>query len=333
MGEEHGGIEMISHDMVHTFVSCFLSRRDDYAVQQLSGRYLRANRPVTQRAVHDHLAGAQTLGTYVIDEWGLCRYAVFDADGADGLQVLLDLSWRLLDEGIPSYLEASRRGGHLWVLLGRLYLASVVRRWLLPLCPEGVEFYPKQDEGCGYGSLIRLPLGVHLRSGCRYPFLVWSPDDEQLVPVAGSVADTLQWLAMSERATVPTPVLAAALAPHAAVFPGTHPSLAAVARSAPHTAPTLSIQDWCRAHDPFTVIGRYVRLDRRGMGCCPFGEHHRNGRDTHPSFRVYPPRSDTGSCWYCYTAQEGGTLFDFLLRYHGLDAATLWRRLRAGDTL
>ncbi|MGI9057113.1 MAG: TOTE conflict system archaeo-eukaryotic primase domain-containing protein [Ktedonobacteraceae bacterium] len=321
---------MISHDVLQHFVSRFISRRDDYALQQPTGRYLRANRPLMQNMLRRHVDGVETVGTYVMDERGMCRYAVFDADSANGLDVLLLLSWQLVEEGIPSYLEQSRRGGHLWVLLDGLYPASVVRRWLLPLCPAGVEFYPKQDEGCGYGSLIRLPLGLHLRSGCRYPFLAWSDEEGHLVPVASSVGDTLQWLAMAERVAVPTALLAAQLAPCDALSSPTHPSLATAIRVSTRAPSTMTIHDWCLTQDAATVIGHYVALDYRGMGCCPFGEHHRSGRDTHPSFRVYAPRSATASCWYCYTAQQGGNLFDFLSRYYGLDTRTLWHHILSG---
>ena len=48
--------------------------------------------------------------------------------------------------------------------------------------------------------------------------------------------------------------------------------------------------------DAFTLIGRYVKLDRRGMACCPFGEHHHHGQDRHPSFRVYTPSTPGGNC-------------------------------------
>ena len=73
-----------------------------------------------------------------MNEQGLCRYAVFDADGDDGLDVLLHVQTGLANDGVPSYLEASRRGGHLWVLLDGMYPASEVRRWLLPYCPMGI---------------------------------------------------------------------------------------------------------------------------------------------------------------------------------------------------
>jgi DNA primase len=83
--------------------------------------------------------------------------------------------------------------------------------------------------------------------------------------------------------------------------------------------------------DPYTLIGCYVPLDSRGMGCCPFGEHHDDGRDTHPSFRVYMPATPGGCCWHCYTWGKGGNVFNFLALYLGLDARTLWSRMQAGE--
>ena len=46
---------------------------------------------------------------------------------------------------------------------------------------EGVEIFPKQDSvGKGVGSLIRLPFGVHRKSGKRYGF--YTPGGERLAP-------------------------------------------------------------------------------------------------------------------------------------------------------
>ena len=183
---------MITDSLLNEYSRLFVSRRDDYAIQQMNGRYLRVGSPLTKTALHNHLDGTESLGTYVIDERGRCRFAVFDADAYNGLEVLLGVQGQLADDGVPSYLERSRRGGHLWVLLSTPVLASHIRSWLLPYCPAGVEFYPKQDEGNGYGSLIRLPLGVHLLSGCRYPFVEWMPGG--LVEVAPTINEMIEWL-------------------------------------------------------------------------------------------------------------------------------------------
>src|SRR5215469_5490609 len=157
------------------FIDTFVSRSNDFALQRSDGGYVRVGRPLVEQDVRAHLAGAHTLGSYVIDEHGNCRYAVFDADSDDGLDRLHAVQCQLRASGISSYLEQSRRGGHLWVLLAVPARASLVRAWLLPFCPAGVEFYPKQDEGRGYGSLIRVPFGVHRLTGKRYPFVEWEP--------------------------------------------------------------------------------------------------------------------------------------------------------------
>lgn len=186
------------------------------------------------------------------------------------------------------------------------------------MCPKGIEFYPKQAEGAGYGSLIRLPLGVHLRSGRRYPFVVWTARGP--VAVARSVSETLAWLATIQRADVP--VLPTPTHPRAQE---TWPSKTWRSHQ-PTRAGT--IRDWCAQQDPWRVIGAYVDLNSQGVGSCPFGWHHAHGRDTHASFKVYDPEPTSNYCWYCYTWQQGGSVFDFLRYWHGLDAREMWKRIQ-----
>ena len=326
----------MNKDQLRLFANLFVSRRDDYAVQQADGRYLRAGRPLTYSTLLRHLRGAETIGTYVIDERGLCRFALFDDDtDSDDLEervkTLVGVQARLHMEGIPSSLEGSRRGAHLWVLCSRLVPASQLRRWLLPYCPAGVEFFPKQDEDTReYGSLVRLPLGVHRRSNCRYWFFSWHEDTRlHLVPTARSVSESLAWLPRLQRAVVPD--LETLSQAHNGMGDDTPQSLAKN-----DTLPVLlpsgtTIQVWCASQDPFAVIGRYVQLDRRGLGCCPFGKHHSDGKDSHPSLRVYQPKRVGGSCWYCYVWERGGNLFDFLCYWHDVSAKTLWHRILTGE--
>jgi len=324
-------------ETLRTYGTLFVSRRDDYASQQADGRYRRAGHKLTYAAVQAHLDGLVTLGTYVIDEQGCCRFAVFDDDRegvtlTDRLARLLNVQRRLLGDGLPSLLEQSRRGGHLWVLTDRRVPASHLRRVLLPYCPAGVEFFPKQDEGGGYGSLIRLPLGVHQRSGRRYGFVRWDESHGRLVAVARDVAGTLSWLSTVERAALPA--LSPTPAGDSPTLPQQHTLI--VSKNPFIAAPTLapatpSIRVWSASRDPVAVIGRYVPLDARGLGCCPFGEHHRNGKDSHPSFRVYQPRGDGLSCWYCYAWGKGGTLFDFFCAWYNITPRELWRRILAGE--
>jgi hypothetical protein len=315
--------------VLQRYCSLFVGRRDDYAVQLADGRYRRVGRPFTLQVLRAHLRGTLTAGTYVRDARGRCRFAVFDADMPDGLAVLAQLQRCLADRGLVSYLEASRRGGHLWLFLAEYLLASQLRAWLLPLCPAGVEFYPKQDEGPGYGSLLRLPLGVHRLSGYRYRFLVW--DGAQLQPVVPTFAATLSWLADIQRVPVPGSGLPSA-APRGPVAGCTqHTSLARPTGHTWDTGTAPTIRAWGAEQDALQVIGHYIALDASGLGRCPFGWHHQSGQDRHPSFRVYAPAQPGGSCWYCYAWHQGGTLFDFLCQYLGLDARTLWQRIQRGE--
>jgi hypothetical protein len=327
---------MLSDRLVNGFAAQVIGRWTDYAVQRADGRYVRVGQHLTPALVGRHLAGEITIGTYVVDELGRCGYAVFDADQPDGLVVLAGVQGRLAAAGIPSVLEASRRGGHLWVLLRQWVSAAWVRAQMQPFCPPGVELYPKQDalSGAGYGSLIRVPLGVHRLTGRRYPLVLWQQG--RAVPVAGpsDVAGQVRWLRAQGGWAVPGGVGGVALPPSTplgtAARPVPGPSMTHTPASA-DARPWPTIAAWCAAHDPVAVIGRYVALDQRGLGCCPFGEHHRAGRDMHPSLRVYQPARPGGTCWHCYTWGQGGSLFDFLRRSHGLDARTLWARIRAGE--
>jgi CHC2 zinc finger len=326
----------IQHESLRLFANLFVSRRDDYAMQQADGRYLRAGRPVTYSTLFAHLLGSLTIGTYVIDERGMCRFALFDDDreGDDleeRVKTLVAVQQQLRAVSIPAYLEGSRRGCHLWVCCDRLVPASQLRRWLLPYCPAGVEFFPKQDEGTRqYGSLVRLPLGVHRRSNCRYWFFSWDAEARlHLAPVARGVSNSLAWLPRLQRAVVPD--LDTLPPSQNGTGVDTPQSLAkTVMRPAPLLSAT-TIHAWCASQNPFEVIGRYVQLDRRGVGCCPFGDHHADGKDNHPSFKVYQPQRAGGSCWYCYVWGRGGTLFDFLCSWHGVSAKALWHRILTGE--
>ncbi len=317
--------------LLNPWLTYCLGRTDDYALQQADGRYLRAGAPVSYEAMMQHLQGMITIGTYVINEHGLCHFAVFDDDAADGLRTLHTLQTSLAGLGVVSYLELSRRGAHLWVFLAEPMEPLALRRWLLLYCPAGVEFYPKQDAltpARPYGSLVRLPLGVHQRSGQRYPFV--EVVNGAVVPLAASVCDLLALFPAFERVPVPQLVPVAAGAPVSQSIPADIPFQppSGVQAVAPQ-----SIRDWCLTQDPLAVIGRYVALDSKGLGCCPFGWHHGDGVDTHPSLYVYRPTVPNLRCWYCHTWRQGGSLFDFLRYYYGLEARDLWSRLQAGAHL
>jgi TOTE conflict system, Archaeo-Eukaryotic Primase domain/CHC2 zinc finger len=316
-------------EVLAAYASVFVQCWDQYAVQQRDGSYWRVTEPLSLSHLAAHLAGRWTLGMYVLDASSQCSFAVFDADSGDGLVRLALLSEELLREGVPTLLEASRRGGHLWVHLVEPTLASVVRAWLLPYAlTSGVELYPKQDwlASGRSGSLIRLPLGIHQQSRGWYPFVersTWGA----LVPVGETVMECCAWVCQhAQRVAVPGEVRVACAE---GVPVQSESGMGVQGERSVQTASHWgygSIQQWCRSQDIKAVIGRYVALDRRGVGSCPFKEHHARG-DVRPSFQVF---GGSDPHWYCYTWRRAGDLFDFLCLYYHLAPHEAWQRLQQG---
>ncbi|GCE20367.1 hypothetical protein KDK_41670 [Dictyobacter kobayashii] len=319
---------MISPSLYTRFAALFVGRSDDYALQCPNGLYRRAGRPLTSEVLHAHLQGDCTIGTYVINTHGSCSFAVMDADKPGGLRLLAQAQQALAADDIPSYLEQSHREGHLWIFLRQPAPAATVRWWLRPYCPEDMEFFPKQDQTDGYGSLIRVPLGIHLLTGRRYPFITL--DGDRTVPVAPTFHDMLRWLWHVRQVDAPTfdiTTVRSQRSTHGAVNKKKSMTQPAALRS---RSPYANIADWCARQDPFALIGHYVELNRQGMGHCPFEDHHADGEDRRCSFKVFQPSTPGGMCWYCYAWGKGGSVFDFLRLYYQLDARELWHRLQAG---
>jgi len=316
-------------ELVAAYASLFVHCWEHYAVQQRDGSYWRVPEPLLLSLLAAHLAGRWTLGTYLLDQHSACTFAVFDADHEDGLECLAELAGELLRHAVPTVLEASRRGGHLWVHLVEPTSAYVVRAWLLPYAmAAGVELYPKQDwlAPGGSGSLIRLPLGVHRQSRGWYPFVQRSAWGEW-VPVGETVTACCTWLCQHvQRVAVPEAVR---LACSEGVPMQSESRMDAEVEGAARTVSRWShgsIREWCCSQDILAVIGRYVALDGCGVGSCPFKEHHRRG-DLRPSFQVF---GGGDPHWYCYTWRRAGDLFDFLCLYYQLTPQEAWRRLQQG---
>ncbi len=164
--------------VLEDWLTLFVNRELPYAVQQADGSYRWVYEPVTPVLLAAHLAGEITLALSSSDTRGRCRWACLDVDVPGGLPQLLAVREALADLKLPGLVEASRRGGHLWLFfdepLPTVAARHVVAAALTTVAAQSVEvpaleLYP---DGCASGALghaARLPLGVHRKTGQRYP--------------------------------------------------------------------------------------------------------------------------------------------------------------------
>ncbi len=188
---------------VARFLALFSGREDVYARQWFNPRkgiagYSPVEEPLTARVVRRHLFGDLTVGVYPIRLDGTVLFMALDLDltraamdwarrgreEADSVRRSLEQSVELAvaaarEVGLEPLVEDSGyKGRHLWFFLDQPERLAVVHAVLRALVrsfeekvPAGiaVETFPKQSRrsGKGYGNLIKLPLGVHRRTGRR----------------------------------------------------------------------------------------------------------------------------------------------------------------------
>lgn len=176
--------------------SFFRGKEGVFAVEAVDRRghrsFLPVHRPLGDDDWRAHLAGEKTLALPLVGSGNACQLGVLDIDmtkkalaedpgGRERLRsralgAALRLRRLLLAEGAESLLEDSgHKGHHLWVRLAEPVEAHRLRRWLLdlvekgPAAPEGVriEVFPDRDRvrPGGIGPIVKLPLGVHGKSG------------------------------------------------------------------------------------------------------------------------------------------------------------------------
>ncbi|MCI0558943.1 MAG: CHC2 zinc finger domain-containing protein [Nitrososphaera sp.] len=281
----------------------FVNRWDLYPKQLDDGKYVTIYRPLRQNHLIAHLQGRITLGTYVLDRESNGRFLVFDADDEPDWRRLIALSRALANQDAPSYLEPSRRGGHLWLFLAEPRPGQEIRAFgqglLAHFGIEGVELFPKQDKlARGPGSIIRLPFGTHRLTGRRYGFYI--PDGRRL---AFSVREQLQLLNPPQ--TIPEHVLG--------MYTANQPPEPSKALPKPPGEATGPVSERIKA--AMTVrqfVLQYVELSSKGRGLCPFHD------DQVASFSV----NDDDNYWSCFACDTGGSIIDFWMKWQKCDFTT-----------
>jgi TOTE conflict system, Archaeo-Eukaryotic Primase domain len=165
-------------DLLERWWERFVNRPIPYAVQQEEGTYRWVYGPCTPALLSAHLQGAVTLALASTDARGACRWVCLDVDASGMLPQLLTLRSALAELNLPGLVEASRRGGHLWLFfdapLSAVAARFVIAKALEMVNADGVEVpaherYPDVPGPGGIGHAMRLPPGIHRKTGRRYP--------------------------------------------------------------------------------------------------------------------------------------------------------------------
>lgn len=196
-----------AEDVPARFLHLFRGRDDVYARQWVDDRgrtgYSPIHDPLTPAVIRDHLAGKVTVGVYPIRVDGTVRFFAVDLDlnksalemarndpefarelRADLARTCAAIAGDLRSFGLEPLVEDSGyKGRHFWFFLEAPQPADVVFNLgseLLALLSIRVpdtmhlEFFPRQPRAgspAGLGNLIKLPLGVHLKTRRRSALL------------------------------------------------------------------------------------------------------------------------------------------------------------------
>lgn len=293
--------------LVTNFAATFVPRWDRYPVQVSSGKYIQLLKTLTLEIVASHLEDYRypdrqsvTVGAYALDETGYAKWICFDADQERQWGQLLGMAQNLENQGIRAYLEASRRGGHLWLFTPQISGTSARRfghQLLKEHGIEKIEVYPKQSslEGLeGGGSFVRLPLGLHRKDSKVHHFI--NPNGTPLSP---TVREQLILLAAPQLVTQEFINQVVARSPELKVV-SPSPTFEAV-----KAVPGEKLSDRIAARmSVYDFVSQFVQLDQHGVGHCPFHQ------DEHKSFQVNIERN----YWNCYATTSGcggGSLIHF----------------------
>lgn len=298
----------VDRNLAQAYATTFISRLDLYPIQLKDGRYITVKGALTTDQMVAHIEGKITLGAYALNAESIARWLCLDADEEEHFALLKTVAVDLTAKNVSSYLEQSRRGGHLWLFTPPLPGKTVrdfARRLLVQYGLPKLEIYPKQDVlTSGVGSLVRLPLGFHRKSGKRYHFI--TPDNR---PIAPTIRQQMAILSAPVRIT--QEFIEQTLA--TTIEPTSPPEKTALPPS--KLTPGEQLSERIRAAmSVYDFIRHYVELDETGKGLCPFHDDHVQ------SFQVNIERN----YWNCYAGCGGGSLIDFWMKWreaHGQDSS------------
>lgn len=211
-GRTDGSKPIFTKMTAEKFRKVFVGREDAYAKEEYKNGMSRHSElqplPLTEKEIAQHLNGEMTVGTYIQRPNGTVHYIVFDVDVSKSIllkhgqnsemfqryhrkaqQMALEICDILKKLGLKGYLEDSgNRGYHVWLFLTE-WIPVRYANMFCEVVQEKIgtyengeislEFFPNKTrlKPGKFGQALKLPYGMHIRSGQRSFFL----DDEMQI--------------------------------------------------------------------------------------------------------------------------------------------------------
>ena len=167
------------NDATEIFMSLFGGRTDAHGTWEGGSK----KSPVSYETFAKHLYGEELIGIYPLTDgstvrWGCSDIDIDDLDSARNLQVAFGM------KSIPSFVEKTVRGFHVWVFANDWIPAPIMRRAFLSahevigLPPKEVN--PKQEEANGLGNYVRLPYPGGIDSMPENRYMLFDREDEPM---------------------------------------------------------------------------------------------------------------------------------------------------------
>lgn len=167
-----------------------------------------AGAPTTEAIVSALAGDGPSLSVFFLSDDSKTHVFALDVDADDGWPTVERIASGLLEAGVACYIEHSRRGGHLWVIVDRPIPAIVGRRALMAAIEAAgfdpsdkrLEIRPSTDRHTSEfaGGSLRAPWMAHPATGERFGLL--DPSTGQ--PVHRKVAGALLALEFAPAASV-----------------------------------------------------------------------------------------------------------------------------------
>lgn len=137
--------------------------------------------PPSSETLEAALRGGPAVGACFLTDDSATHVAAVDVDAPDGWPIVLGIARTMLDAGVSCYVEHSRRGGHIRVILDTVISAVAARRGLMAAVQMAgfdpadakIELRPDRDRKTSpfAGGKLRLPYMRHPATGEIYPLL------------------------------------------------------------------------------------------------------------------------------------------------------------------